>query len=107
MVLSDEEAIRRAIAAIRQSDPLIKLLQQVRLGRMQPDDKGLRAVTDSWLETYRNVLSKERFSRQNVGRLDPMPRLTLLVEAGVMPSTHPSLAAVSAAYEQAVTNARE
>lgn len=107
MVLPDEEAVRRAIAAIRQSDPLIKLLQQVRLGRMQPGDKGLRAVTDSWLETYRNELSKERFCRQSVRRLDPMPRLTLLVEAGIVPSTHPSLAAVSAAYEQAVTNALE
>jgi len=44
-----EQALQRAISAILQSDPLIKLLQQVRLGRMKPTDAGLRAVTESWM----------------------------------------------------------
>ncbi|MBH0193859.1 MAG: hypothetical protein HP492_19210, partial [Nitrospira sp.] len=45
----DEQTMARAIAAISHSDPLIKLLHQVRLGRMKPADAGLRAITESWL----------------------------------------------------------
>jgi hypothetical protein len=42
-----EEQVRRAIGTLLQSDPLIKLLQEVRLGRMKATDPGLRAVTES------------------------------------------------------------
>ncbi len=42
---SGEQALQRAIATISQSDPLTKLLEQVKLGRMKPTDAGLRAVT--------------------------------------------------------------
>ena len=35
-----EEQVRRAIATLQQSDPLIKLLQEVRLGRMKASDPG-------------------------------------------------------------------
>jgi hypothetical protein len=49
---SDEQALRRGMIAISQSDPLIKLLDQVRLGRMKPTDAGLRAVTASWMGIY-------------------------------------------------------
>src|SRR5215813_4686673 len=52
MGMSDEQAMARAIASISHSDPLIKLLQQVRLGRMKPTDAGLRAITESWLGSY-------------------------------------------------------
>ena len=51
-----EEQVRRAIGTLLQSDPLIKLLQEVRLGRMKATDPGLRAVTESWIGVYAQVL---------------------------------------------------
>ncbi len=41
---SGDQILQRAIATISQSDPLTKLLEQVKLGRMKPTDAGLRAV---------------------------------------------------------------
>ena len=49
---SGEKILQKAIATISQSDPLTKLLEQVKLGRMKPADAGLRAVIDSWMDTY-------------------------------------------------------
>ncbi|MDH4252522.1 MAG: hypothetical protein OEV27_15185, partial [Nitrospira sp.] len=59
MATPDEQAMQYAISSIAQSDPLIKLLQQVRLGRMKPTDAGLRAVTESWLGTYEKALATD------------------------------------------------
>lgn len=80
----DEVVLRQAIASISQSDPLIKLLQQVALGRMKPTDAGLRAVTESWLQTYQRVIETSSLTRGALARIDPNPRLDVLVQAGVL-----------------------
>jgi len=89
MLDDDEEQVRRAIGTLAQSDPLIKLLQEVRLGRMKPTDVGLRAVTESWLGIYTQVLKSQSFEPTVLPRLDPVPRLEVLVEAGVLSWDHP------------------
>ena len=84
-----EDQIRRAIGTLLQSDPLIKLLQEVRLGRMKPTDPGLRAVTESWLGVYARVLQSQTVATASLPRLDPAPRLQVLVDAGVLSWDHP------------------
>lgn len=102
-----EQALRRAIATISQSDPLIKLLQQVQLGRMKPTDAGLRAVTESWLATYQKVLATEGFTKQALRRIDPMPRVAVLIDAGVLSSEHPAVTALKTSFEEALTRSSE
>lgn len=80
----NDTALQQAIATISQSDPIIKLLQQVALGRMKSTDAGLRAVTESWLKTYRHVLESTSLSQQALARIDPRPRIDALIEAGVL-----------------------
>lgn len=84
-----EDQIRRAIGTLLESDPLIKLLQEVRLGRMKPTDPGLRAVTESWLGVYARVLQSQTVAAALLPRLDPAPRLQVLVDAGVLSWDHP------------------
>lgn len=81
---SNAAALQQAMATISQSDPIIKLLQQVTLGRMKPTDAGLRAVTESWLRTYQKVIEAAPLSRRAMVRLDPRPRIAVLIEAGVL-----------------------
>lgn len=81
---AQDTALQQAIATIGQSDPIIKLLQQVALGRMKPTDAGLRAVTESWLRTYRTVIEGTALNRQALLRLDPRPRIAVLRDAGVL-----------------------
>ena len=100
MGMSDEQAMARAIASISHSDPLIKLLQQVRLGRMKPTDAGLRAITESWLGSYEKALATDGLTRSSLRRLDPAPRLAVLVEAGVLMNEHPGLMALQTAYDR-------
>ena len=83
-----EEQMRRAIGTLLQSDPLIKLLQEVRLGRMKAADPGLRAVTESWMEVYAQVLEAQPVPPEFLPRLDPTPRLQVLVDAGVLSWDH-------------------
>lgn len=85
-----EEQARRAIGTLLQSDPLIKLLQEVRLGRMNPTDPGLRAVTESWVGVYTQVLKSQSFHPTVLTRLDPVPRLEVLVETGILSWDHPA-----------------
>ncbi|OGW66693.1 MAG: hypothetical protein A3H49_00345 [Nitrospirae bacterium RIFCSPLOWO2_02_FULL_62_14] len=99
--MSDEQAVRQAIHTISQSDPLIKLLQEVKLGRMKPTDAGLRAITESWLSTYMKVLETSGLDRAALARLNPSPRLDLLLEAGVLPADHGGAASLRAAYQHA------
>jgi hypothetical protein len=103
--MPDEQAVQRAIAAISQSDPLIKLLQQVRLGRMKPTDAGLRAVTESWLGTYEKALAIEGLTQSGLRRLNPAPRLAVLIEIGVFAGNHPGVESLTAAYDRAVATA--
>ncbi len=76
------------------------MLQEVRLGRMKPADPGLRAVTESWLGTYRKVLETPGLARQALLRLDPSPRVALLVEAGVLPADHAAVASLKTTFEK-------
>ncbi len=102
-----ELALQRAIATISQSDPLIKLLQQVHMGKMKPTDAGLRVVVESWLVTYRKVLETAGLNKQALRRIDPAPRVQLLVEKGVLSQEHQAVAALQTSFEQAVTNATD
>ncbi|MBM4138696.1 MAG: hypothetical protein FJ244_04350 [Nitrospira sp.] len=101
----DEQALSRAIVAISHADPLIKLLQQVRLGRMKPTDAGLRAITESWLDAYEKALATDGLTRSCLRRLDPTPRLAVLIDAGVLTNDHPGVTALMTGYERAVVHA--
>ena len=105
MVMPEEQAVQRAISAISQSDPLIKLLQQVRLGRMKPTDTGLRAVTESWLGTYEKALASDGLSQSCLRRLNPAPRLAVLIESGVLTDDHSGVTALKAAYDELLARA--
>jgi hypothetical protein len=102
---SGEQALQGALSTISQSDPLIKLLQQVRLGRMTPTDAGLRAVTESWLEIYEKVLSTECLTQSDLRRLNPAPRLAVLIEVGVLTDDHPGVTALKVSYDRALARA--
>ena len=104
---SDEQALRQAIATISQSDPLIKLLNEVRLGRMKPTDAGLHAVTASWMESYQKVIESGGFTRQALRRLDPHPRVAILIECGVLTSEQQAVADLLASSERAMAAATE
>ncbi len=105
MATPDEQAVQRAIAAISQSDPLIKLLQQVRLGRMNPTDVGLCAVTESWLGIYEKALATDGLTQSGLRRLNPAPRLAVLIDAGVLTDDHQGVTALTAAYNRVLTHA--
>lgn len=102
---SVEQALQRAMGTISQSDPLVKLLEQVKLGRMKPNDAGLRAVTESWLKTYQKVLESTGLSRQALWRLDPMPRLAVLIENGILTKDHPAVESLQVTFEKALLHA--
>jgi hypothetical protein len=104
---ASEQAIRQAINTILQSDPLTKLLQEVKLGRMKPADAGLRAITESWLGTYRKVIETSGLDRTVLVRLDPSPRLDVLIHAGILPADHAAAASLRAVFEKAISGAVE
>jgi len=103
---SSDSAFQRAIAAISQSDPIPKLLQEVRVGRKQPDDRALRAVTESWLVTYRDVLTRNTtLDRGALLRLDPLPRLQVLLEMGIIAADHPAVMGLRQVFAERLGNA--
>ena len=104
---SGDQALQRVIATISQSDPLTKLLEQVKLGRMKPSDAGLRAVTDSWLGTYQKMIESAGLSRQSLRRIDPSPRLAMLIECGVLTGEQQAVATLRTSFERAVAAATE
>ena len=95
-----EEQMRRVIGTLLQSDPLIKLLQEVRLGRMKAADPGLRAVTESWMGVYAQVLESQPVPPELLPRLDPTPRLQVLVDAGVLSWDHPGTAQLRELFQR-------
>jgi len=97
--------LQRSIAAISQSDPLIKLVEQVRLGRMQASDPGLRAITESWLTAYRKAIDSPGLTRQSLLRLDPAPRLTVLMEEGILSPNHEGARKLLADFTRALSRA--
>lgn len=102
-----EQILQRAIATISQSDPLIKLLEQVKLGRMKPADAGLRAVIDSWMGTYRKIIESGGFSRPALRRIDPHPRLAVLVDCGLLTEAQQAVTDLRESFERAVAAATE
>jgi hypothetical protein len=104
---SSDQTLQRAIATISQSDPLIKLLDQVKLGRMKPTDAGLRAVTDSWIGTYQKIIESGGFTRQALRRIDPHPRLAVLIECGVLTGEQQAVTTLRTSFERAVAAATE
>lgn len=104
---TNEPAVRQAIATLSQSDPIPKLLQQVKLGKMKPTDAGLRAITEAWLGTYQKIVETgQGFDRVMLRRLDPAPRLDVLIEAGVLTDDHAAVASLRKAFEQALAGAK-
>lgn len=103
--VSDPVEFQRAVSVIAQSDPLVKLLQQVMLGRMKPQDTGLRAVTEAWLATYQKVLESSRFDERTVRRLDPSPRIDVLVAAGILAADHPGATGLRECFAAALARA--
>jgi hypothetical protein len=102
---ANEAALQQAVAAIAQSDPLIKLLQQVTLGRMKPTDAGLRAVTESWIKTYQKVIEASSLRRSALVRLDPGPRLDVLIEAGVLDPSNEAQRSLRLTFERKMAQA--
>lgn len=98
---STEPLLRRAILAIAQVDPLITLLQQVREGRLDPANPGLRAVTETWLKTYEQALTMEGLTSLDLRQLDPTPRVAVLVEAGVLSADHQGVTRLFTAFRRA------
>jgi hypothetical protein len=73
---------------------------------MKPTDPGLRAIAEAWLGTYRAVLeSGQAFDRTALLRLDPSPRLDVLIEAGVLTAEHRTVLALRAAFERTLSAA--
>ena len=104
---ANEQAVRQAIATLSQSDPIPKLLQQVRLGKMKPTDAGLTAITEAWLSTYQKVIETgQAFDATTLRRLDPTPRLAVLIEAGVLTESHAAASSLRKTFEQALTGAK-
>ena len=97
----------QAINRLSESDPIIKLLHEVKLGRMKATDASLRAITESWIEGYRQVLqSVKGLDRNGLLRLDPRPRLEVLITAGVLVDNHPAVTALRTAFEQMLADSQ-
>ena len=105
--MDSDELVKRAITAISQSDPLVKLLEQVKLGRMKPTDAVLRAITESWLQTYRKVLETTALTKQGLRRIDPTPRVAMLVQSGIVPPDHLPVKALQTSFEKALAHAED
>ena len=104
---SGEKILQNAIATISQSDPLTKLLEQVKLGRMKPTDAGLRAVTDSWMGIYQKVIESGGLTNQALRRIDPNPRVAILIECGVLTGEQQAVTDLRTSFERAVAAATE
>ena len=100
---SSDQYLTEAINTLSQSDPLIKLLHEVKLGRMKATDGGLRAITGAWLSTYQQVLEKsDVLDQQALRRLDPTPRIDILIAAGVLTESDAAVIGLRKAFEQAL-----
>ena len=104
-----EQFLDRAMKLLQRSDPIPKLLPQVRIGRMPKDSPALAAIIDSWLEAFVQVLKDGQavLDVEGVKRLDPSPRIAVLVEAGVLVEDHPQVKALREAWSAALHAARE
>ena len=99
----------RAMQLLQRSDPIPKLLPQVRLGRMPRDSPALAAVLDAWMEAFVHVLWEGRavLDVEGVLRLDPNPRLAVLLEEGLLSEDRPHVQTVRDAWAAALQAARQ
>ena len=98
-----QDFLNRAFVLLHRTDPIPKLLPQVRLGRMPKDSPALQAIISTWLEAFVTVL-KDGESTLDVNavlRLDPNPRLAVLHEAGMLAGDDPNAQAARSAYAAA------
>ncbi len=100
-----DQALARAIATIAQSDPIIKLLKDVKLGKMKASDPGLRVITEAWLATYQKVIESTPLTRPALARLDPSPRLNVLFDAGVLSPDSQPVRSLRESFEKALAQA--
>jgi hypothetical protein len=108
-VETSEQFLDRAMQVLQRSDPIPKLLPQVRLGRMDKDSPALAAILDAWLEAFVHVLKDGRsvLNVEGVLRLDPNPRLAVLLEAGVLSDDHQHVKTLRDAWSAALRTAEQ
>ena len=106
---TSEQFLDRAMQHLQRSDPIPKLLPQVRIGRMAPDSPALGAILESWLEAFVQVLKDGQpvLDVEGVLRLDPNPRIAVLVEAGVLAENQPYVQTVRDAYAATLQAAQQ
>jgi len=94
---------------LQRSDPIPKLLPQVRIGRMPKDSPSLAAILESWLEAFIQVLKDGQavLDVEGVLRLDPNPRLAMLLEAGVLTDDHPHVKSLRDAWTAVLQAAQQ
>ena len=104
-----EQFLDRAMKLLQRSDPIPKLLPQVRLGRMDKESPALIAILESWLEAFVQVLKDGQavLNMEGVKRLDPNPRIAVLVEAGILAEGQPHVQTLRDAWAAAMQAARE
>ena len=105
---TSEQFLDRAMKLLQRSDPIPKLLPQVRVGRMSKDSPALAAIIESWLEAFAQVLKDGQavLDVEGVLRLDPNPRTAVLVEAGVLAEDQPQVKVLRDAWAAALQAAR-
>jgi hypothetical protein len=106
---TSEQFLDRAMKLLQRSDPIPKLLPQVRIGRMPKDSPALIAILESWLEAFIQVLKDGQAVLDVEGalRLDPNPRIAVLIEAGVLADDQPHVQAVRDAWSAAMQAAQQ
>jgi hypothetical protein len=106
---TSEQFLDRAMTLLQRSDPIPKLLPQVRLGRMDKDSPALAAILDAWMEAFVHVLkdSQSVLNVEGVKRLDPNPRLAVLLEAGMLSEDRPHVQTVRDAWSAALEAAQK
>ena len=104
-----EQFLDRAMTLLQRSDPIPKLLPQVRIGRMTKDSPALAAILESWLEAFVQVLKDGQavLDVEGVKRLDPNPRIAVLVEAGILAEDQPHVQTVRDAWAAALQAAQQ
>jgi hypothetical protein len=101
---TSEQFLDRAMQTLQRSDPIPKLLPQVRLGRMPKDSPALIAILESWLEAFIQVLKDGQavLNVEGALRLDPNPRIAVLIEAGVLTDDQPQVKTLREAWSEAL-----
>ena len=74
---------------------------------MKPTDVGLRAVIDSWMGTYQKVIESGGFTVQGLRRIDPNPRVAILIECGVLTGEQQAVTDLRTSFERAVAASME